>query len=138
MADFKLSIVTPEKVQFEGSIKSLTVPGTDGYIGILANHAPLITSLRPGKIEFRDAEDTVQVLAVSGGFVEVSANMATILGDAVEWADDIDIERAREAYEREKNRLISAGKEETEIDLPTIRAAIERARNRIRIYQETH
>lgn len=135
---FHLSIVTPEKVYFEAEVKSLTVPGTEGYLGILSNHAPLITALIPGKIEFRDKADEVSILAVSGGFIEISNNRATILADAAETADEIDIERAREAYEREKRRLISAGDEETEIDLPSVKRAIARAANRIKIYEETH
>jgi F-type H+-transporting ATPase subunit epsilon len=135
---FRLSIVTPEQVFLEDDVKSLVVPGTEGYLGILSNHAPLITALCPGKIEYRDASDVVQVLAVSGGFLEVSHNIATLLADSVERADAIDIERARMAYDREKKRLISAGSSETDIDLPSVRAAIERAANRIRIYEETH
>lgn len=135
---FKLSIVTPEKVYYESDVVSITVPGSEGYLGILANHAPLITAMKCGRIEFRDGADQIRVLAVSGGFLEVSANVATILADAVEAADEIDIERARAAYEREKKRLISAGSEETTIDLPSVKAAIERAHNRIKIYQETH
>ena len=138
MATFKLSIVTPEKVFYEADVSSLTVPGSEGYLGILANHAPLITAMKPGKIEFRDAEDSVHLLAVSGGFLEVSGNIATILADAAEDADQIDIERARAAYEREKKRLVSAGSAETDIDLPSVRAAIERAANRIRVYEDTH
>lgn len=135
---FRLSIVTPEQVFLEDDVKSLIVPGTEGYLGVLSNHAPLITALRPGKIEYRDASDVVQVLAVSGGFLEVSHNIATLLADSVESADAIDIERARAAYDREKKRLISAGSSETDIDLPSVKAAIERAANRIRIYEETH
>lgn len=135
---FRLSIVTPEQVFLEDEVKSLVVPGTEGYLGVLSNHAPLITALRPGKIEYRDASDVVQVLAVSGGFLEVSNNIATLLADSVERADAIDIERARSAYDREKKRLISAGASETDIDLPSVKAAIERAANRIRIYEETH
>lgn len=135
---FHLSIVTPEKSYFEGDIKSLVVPGTEGYLGILSQHAPLITALMPGKIEFRDEHDQVCIMAVSGGFLEVSNNLATILADTVEKAEEIDIERARAAYEREKKRLISAGAGETDIDLPSARAALARAANRIKIYEETH
>lgn len=135
---FRLAIVTPDRVHFDGEIRALVAPGTEGYLGILSEHAPLITALMPGKIEFRDANDTVHILAVSGGFLEVSNNLATILAEAVEEAEKIDIDRARQAYERNKARLISAGKGETEIDLPSIKAALDRAANRIRVYDETH
>lgn len=135
---FRLSIVTPEKVFYEADIKSLVVPGTEGYLGVLSNHAPLITALKPGRIEFSDADDVVHIMAVSGGFLEVSNNVATILADAVELADEIDIERAQQAYDRERKRLVSAGSGETDIDLPSVRAALERAKNRIRVYKETH
>ena len=96
----------------------------------------MITALKPGRIEFRDAEAKVHMTAVSGGFLEVSNNKATLLADAVEWAADIDVERAQAAYDREKKRLISAGEGETDIDLPSVRAAIERAANRLRIAKE--
>jgi F-type H+-transporting ATPase subunit epsilon len=135
---FRLSIVTPEKVVYDAEVRSLTAPGSGGYLGILSHHAPIITALKPGKIEFHDADDHLHILAVTAGFLEVSANKATILADAVEEADKIDIERAREAYRREKARLVSAGAGETDIDLPSCRAAMERAANRIRIYEDTH
>jgi F-type H+-transporting ATPase subunit epsilon len=135
---FRLSIVTPEQVAYDAEIKSLTAPGIDGYLGILAHHAPLITALRPGKLEFRDADDTLHIMAVTVGFLEVSSNTATVLADAVEDANQIDIARAREAYQREKARLVSAGQGETDIDLPSVKAALERAANRIKIYEDTH
>lgn len=135
---FRLSIVTPEKVFYDADVKSLTAPGTEGYLGILSHHAPLITALKPGKIEFRDAQDEMHVLAVSDGFLEVSHNIATLLADAVEAASEIDIQRAQRALELCKQRIVSAGKGETNIDLPSVRAAMERAANRIKIYNETH
>lgn len=135
---FNLSIVTPEKVFYDADIRSLVVPGTEGYLGVLSNHAPLITALKPGRIEFRDADDNVKIVAVSGGFLEVSNNRATLLADAAEMADEIDIERAQEAHDRAQRRLVSAGEGETGVDLPSVRAALDRAKNRIKVYKETH
>jgi len=135
---FRLSIVTPEKTAFEADVKSLVVPGSEGYLGVLTNHAPLITALKTGRIEFRSEDDTVTLMAVSGGFLEISNNVATILADTVEMADDIDVERAQAAYDRYRKRLVSAGDAETDIDLPSVRAAIERAKNRIKVYKESH
>ena len=77
-------------------------------------------------------------LAVTDGFLEMSNNVATLLADAVESAEDIDIERARSAYDRQKAALGAYQDGQTDIDLPTVHAAIERAQNRIRIYDETH
>ncbi len=97
---FQLSIVTPEKVIFDGEVVSLLVPGMEGYLGILSNHAPLITALQPGRIEFQDDQDKIQVFSVSGGFVEVSGNKATLLADTAEHCQEIDIDRAQTALER--------------------------------------
>ncbi|MBI5266825.1 MAG: ATP synthase F1 subunit epsilon [candidate division Zixibacteria bacterium] len=135
---FRLSIVTPERVVYDAEVKSLSAPGTDGYLGVLSQHAPLITALKPGKLEYRDADDKLHILAVTRGFLEVSGNVATILADAVESADQIDIDRARSAYRREKSRLVSAGGGETDLDLPSVREALERAANRIKVYEDTH
>ena len=135
---FRLAIVTPEKVFYDGEVRSLVAPGTEGYLGVLSHHAPLITALKPGKIEFRDDQDTMHVLAVSGGFLEVSHNIATILADAVEDASEIDIARAQKALDLCKQRLISAGQGETSIDLPSLHAAVDRASNRIKVYKDTH
>jgi F-type H+-transporting ATPase subunit epsilon len=135
---FRLSIVTPERVFYDGEVRSLTVPGTEGYLGVLSHHAPLITALKPGKLEFRDDQDQMHVLAVSGGFLEVSHNIATVLADAVEDASEIDISRAQRALELCKQRMMSAGHGETSIDLPSARAALDRASNRIKVYKDTH
>lgn len=138
---FRLSIVTPEKVFYDGEVASLVVHGSEGYLGVLSNHAPLITALQPGRLEFRDKDEQVEIMAATNGFLEVSNNVATILCDAVERANDIDIERAQEAYERAKNRLVnlsSKSHEDSSIDLPRARAALDRAQARVKVYKETH
>jgi len=130
---FKLSIVSPEKVLYEDMVESLVVPGTAGYLGVLSNHAPLITSLQVGKIEIRDSNKVEKIAAISGGFLEVSGNTATILADSVEFAEDIEIPRAESAVQRAQERLNMDVKD---IDLPRARAALLRAKNRIKIEKE--
>lgn len=138
MALFRLSIVTPEKVWLDSEVVALTVPGQEGYLGVLAHHAPLITALQPGAIEYRDPEEKVNVLAVSGGFIEVSHNVATILADSVEEADEIDIERAKAAHERASKRLDSRITQEVQVNFERAKEALMRAANRIRIHQAGH
>ena len=129
---FSLSIVTPEKVFYEeNDVASLIIPGTLGYLGILTNHAPLITGLVPGKVTVKNQEGKRQFLVISGGFLEVLKNQVTVLADAVELADEIDLERAQGALERAKQKLKSR---EKTIDIPRAIAAFKRAKNRIDIY----
>ena len=130
---FKLSIVSPERVLYEDEVESLVAPGIDGYLGILSNHAPLITSLVAGKIEIRDAHKKEKMAAISQGFLEVSSNTATILADAVEFVEEIDISRAEEALARAEKRL---NMDPGEIDLPRARNAMIRAKNRIKLVKQ--
>lgn len=138
MSMFRLSIVTPEKIFFEADIRSLIVPGTEGYLGVLSNHAPLITALHPGKIEFRDIDDKQHFLAVTSGFLEVSSNVATLLADAVEETEELDLKRAEAARDRAWEMLKAAASGDKHIDIPRARASLERAQNRIKIYRQTH
>ncbi len=130
---YKLSIVTPEKVFYEGEVSSLIVPGTEGYLGVLTDHAPLITATVPGKVMCRDCDGKELAMAASFGFFEVSANHATLLVDSVEFATDIDLERAREALERAKQRMAN---EAGNIDLVRAQRAVDRARNRIKVVKD--
>jgi F-type H+-transporting ATPase subunit epsilon len=127
---FKFSIVTPERIFFEGEVVSLVVPGSEGYLGVLTDHAPLITAVIPGKVVVRDSSQQEIVMAASYGFFEVSSNHAVLLADSVEYASDVDLQRAREALSRARARLADVA---GNIDLPRARRALERARNRIRI-----
>lgn len=128
---FHLSLLTPEKSFLEAEVTSITAPGSEGYLGILAHHAPLITALVPGKLTVKTV-DGETIYAVSGGFLEVSDNKATILADALEMPESIDVARARRARERAEARLRDmTGK----IDSSRAEAALRRAISRIRIAQ---
>jgi F-type H+-transporting ATPase subunit epsilon len=130
MAAFLLSILTPDRVVLEQRVVSVIAPGSMGYLGILANHAPLMTDLVPGKLTLRDEAGREQLFAISGGFLEVSENRATILADAVERREEIDLERARRARDRALERLRDTS---GRWDVERARAALMRALNRIRI-----
>ena len=82
-ATFRLSILTPEKSVFEGDVEYVEVPGSDGYLGVLAHHAALVTSMVNGTLILRRAGGVVEKHAVTGGFFEVSNNRATVLADSI-------------------------------------------------------
>ncbi len=130
---YNLSIVTPEKVFYEDSVSSMILPGSEGYLGVLTNHAPLITAVIPGKVTITDQSGSEIILSVTHGFFEVSANHATLLADSVEYATEIDLERAKESLERAFQRMRDAA---GEVDLPRAKKAMERAKSRIRIAEE--
>ena len=130
---YLLTIVTPEEIFYENEVTSLIAPGSEGYLGVLTNHAPLITGLVPGKLTVKDVNNEEVNFAISGGFMEVFKNQVTILADSVEFVQDIDIERAKGALERARKRLRS---KEKEIDIPRAIAAMKRAENRIYLYEK--
>jgi F-type H+-transporting ATPase subunit epsilon len=84
MAEFTFRLVTPQRIVFEGPVVSIQAPGSEGYLGVLAHHAPLITALQPGRLEMRDASGRVTAYSVGGGFLEVSNNRASVLADSAE------------------------------------------------------
>jgi F-type H+-transporting ATPase subunit epsilon len=80
---FQLAILTPERTVFEGAVEYVQVPGTEGYLGVLAHHAALVTGLAEGLLTVRTADGAEQRYRVTGGFFEVSHNQATVLADSV-------------------------------------------------------
>lgn len=80
---FTVQILTPQREVFRGEAVSLVAPGALGYLGVLVNHAPLVTTLKPGKIVCREAPGATRVFELTGGgFLEVRGNQAAILADA--------------------------------------------------------
>ncbi len=112
----RLEIVTPEKRVLDNEVDSVTVPTVSGEAGILPNHAPLISALKPGILTYTQ-KNVISKLAVSSGFVEVNADKVAIMVDAAESAGEIDIDAARasrEAAEKSIASLAAAPVEETE------------------------
>ena len=127
MATFKLTIVTAERQVFSEDVDSLQAPGIDGQLGILPNHAPLMTQLQPGEMTVRSGNDE-NVLVVTGGFLEVLNNNVTILADTAELDVAIDLERAEEAMRRASERVENR---QTDVDLSRALQAFRRAQIRV-------
>jgi F-type H+-transporting ATPase subunit epsilon len=117
---------------FEGEARSVLAPGTDGYFEVLIGHVPMLTSLQPGILTIRNDEGRT-LYTVSGGFVEVLRTQVTVLAETIEEAGDIDLDRARQAEERARQRLESA---EEGVDSERAKASLDRALNRIRATQQ--
>ena len=125
---FKTEIVTPEKILFSEDVESLIAPAERGYLGVLAGHAPLLTTLQPGEILIRHDGAELR-FATGGGFMEVTPGKAVLLTESAEDAGAIDVARAERARDRAKERLASADKG---VDADRARLSKERALNRIR------
>ncbi|MFC1914602.1 F0F1 ATP synthase subunit epsilon [Chloroflexota bacterium] len=104
MASLRLDIVTAEHSIFSDDVEMVIAPGTEGQLGVLPNHAPLMTSLQPGELVVKKG-NTEQVLVISGGFLEVRPDRVIVLADAAERAEEIDVTRAEEAKRRAEERL---------------------------------
>lgn len=137
MATIKLEIVSPDKVVYTADISMLIVRSTGGELGILPNHAPLVTGLVPHAMRVRlGADRDEQLIAVAGGFMEVTPQKITVLATAAELPIDIDINRAQQAMERAKKRIAefhngSAGATE-DIQVKRAEFALQRAVARLR------
>lgn len=126
---FQLEIVSPERRAFTGSVDLVVVPAIDGELGILPNHARLISALGTGELRIKSAEGE-QALLISGGFVEVRADKVVVMADLAEHSDEIDEAKAVEAR-RQAEADIEAVHEP--IDLARARAALQTALMRERI-----
>jgi len=100
----RCEIVSQDRTVFENDVDIVVIPGTDGEMGILPNHSPVLSTIRLGVIKVR-YEDRQEHFTVTGGLVEVQPDIVTILADAAENVENIDIARAEEARERAKQRL---------------------------------
>ena len=131
---YQAQLVTPAGVKFEGQVDYLRLPGVDGYFGVMADHAPLIAALVPGRIVVTPEQGRQVVYAGGGGVVEVKDNKLVALVDTLETPEEIDLARAREAAERA--RALLAGKRGAELDPARAEAALARALVRLKVASE--
>ncbi len=100
----RCEIVSQDRSVFEGDVDMVAIPGKDGDMGILPHHAPLLSTIRPGVIKVRRSKEEL-LFTITGGLVEVQPDIVTILADAAESLEEIDIARAEEAKRRAEQRL---------------------------------
>ncbi|PIU57559.1 MAG: F0F1 ATP synthase subunit epsilon [Chloroflexi bacterium CG07_land_8_20_14_0_80_51_10] len=132
MVKLNFEIVTAERVVYSDEVDIVVAPGVMGQLGILPNHAPLITMLEPGELMVRkDGEE--DSMFVSGGFLEVMANKVTVLADTAERAEEIDAERAEEAKRRAEERLETRP---TDVDGARVEAALRRSLMRLKVAEK--
>ena len=129
--DLTLRVITPDHIVLDTQVSSLRLPATDGSIGVLPRHAPMVAALDVGLLTYRTGggEDSV---FVSGGFVEVRDNTVRVVSEAGERPDEIDEARAREAEERARKRLDEARALPVQVDLLRAEYALKRAMFRLR------
>ncbi len=127
---YPFEIVTLKRQVYSDNVECVTAPGGLGYLGVLAGHAPLLTNIEVGVISIKLPDKTELKMCVGEGFLVVTAKGATLLVDTAERKEDIDVERARAAMARARERLDS---HRTDIDVPRAEAALKRALNRLKL-----
>ena len=126
---FQLDILTPEHAFYSGPAEGVVVTTPDGELCVLAMHAPLVTPLEISSIEL-NIDGQWKEASISGGFMEVGSSRTVIFAQACEWPEDIDANRAREALQRERERL----RQQTSIrEQKSSQIAVARAMARLRV-----
>jgi F-type H+-transporting ATPase subunit epsilon len=125
-ATFELEVATPDRLLLKEQVKEAQIPAKNGYVGVLPEHAPLLSELGAGTLTYTVGDQSHSVV-VSGGWVEVLPGSTRVLADSAERPNEIDLKRAQEALERAERRLKEGG----DWDIARALAAAERARARL-------
>jgi F-type H+-transporting ATPase subunit epsilon len=134
MATMLFEMVTAEKLLFSDQVESIVAPGEAGELGILPHHAPLLSILKSGELRItQDGQE--QSIALTGGFIEVLDNKVTVLADAAERAEEIELERAEEAVQRAEQRIATR---DADLDLERAVGSLRRAQVRVSVARRRH
>jgi F-type H+-transporting ATPase subunit epsilon len=131
MAQIHLEVVTPSGAVVSEEVDIVTAPGVSGEFGVLANHAPFLSTIKTGTLSFKK-DRMSKYLMVTGGFAEVSNNKITFLVESAEFGHDIDVDRAIRAKERAEKRLVQAQQATEKINRVRAEAALQRSLARMR------
>ena len=131
----QLEIVTPEKLAFQDEVDAVVLPGSEGELGVLPHHAPLISTLGAGELRLRKGGEE-EAFAIVGGFLQVLPDKVVVMAETADMASEIDLERAQEARRKAEEALESGYVEGA--DLSAARAALQAALTRIRVAERRH
>ena len=131
----KLEIVTPERHAYSETVDAVILPGSEGELGVLPHHAPLISTLGVGELRIRKG-GTEESFAIAGGFLQVRPDKVVVMAEMADMASEIDLEKAQEAR-REAERALETGYHEG-ADLAMARGALQQALLRIRVAERRH
>jgi F-type H+-transporting ATPase subunit epsilon len=126
--EIRLDIVTPDRLVAHDAVTAVTIPGKDGYLGILPGHAPLLTELASGELAYSSA-GVQHTLCVNWGFAEVLGDRVIVLAQSAERAEEIDVQRAEKAKTRAEERLKRF--DDPQLDMERARKALVRAMVRL-------
>jgi F-type H+-transporting ATPase subunit epsilon len=133
MSSLKLDIVTAERVVYSEDVDAVIAPGVEGQLGILPHHAPLMTMLQAGELVARKGGQE-EIMAISGGFLEVRPDRVIVLADQAERAEEIDMARAEAAKKRAEERL--RDRKVAGLDESRAEAALRRALTRLSVAEK--
>jgi F-type H+-transporting ATPase subunit epsilon len=131
----QLEIVTPEKLAYQDEVDSVVLPGSEGELGVLPHHAPLVSTLGAGELRLRKG-GSEESFAIVGGFLQVLPDKVVVMAETADMASEIDLERAQEAR-RQAEQALEGGFVEG-ADLAAARASLQAALVRIRVAERRH
>ena len=132
MATFNLIIVSAERKIFEGAVKQIQATGVEGELGILPNHTPLMTAIKPGIVKFTLGNE--EVIYVSGGFLEVQPKVVTVLADVAIRGSELDADRIREAKRKAEENIVNHA---VDVDHDLLVAKLSKELAKLRAYELT-
>ena len=132
---FKVKIIAPDRLFYEGDADMIELTTTEGQIGVYKGHIPLTAVIAPGTVRVYETDGDTKSAALHSGFVEILQDSVTVLAEIVEWPDEIDVNRAEEAKVRAERRIAEKA---TETNLARAELALKRAVARIDTVQENN
>jgi F-type H+-transporting ATPase subunit epsilon len=131
----QLEIVTPEKLAYQDEVDSVVLPGSEGELGVLPHHAPLVSTLGAGELRLRKGGQE-ESFAIVGGFLQVLPDKVVVMAETADIASEIDLEKAQEARRKAEEALEGGFVEGA--DLAAARASLQSALIRIRVAERRH